>query len=146
MSNYETNPAGLGIGQRYGRRDVGGVSGTFPFEGSQREAVFELKSGEPLTGLPMTVNLPANYLVEEVYLEVEEAFAASSTANISINGGVGLTTALVLSTAAALGQKAIAGLANLSGTAAVNIVLTGNAASVASATGQARVVVRFKAV
>lgn len=146
MSNYEANPAGLGIGQRYGAREVGGTSGTFGFEGSQREAVYELEAGEPLTGVPMTVDLPANYVVETIYFEVEEAFAATSTANLSINGGAGLTAAIALSTAGPLTSKAITGLGNLSGTAAVKMVLTGNAAAIASSTGRARVVVRFKAV
>lgn len=144
--SYETNPAGLGVGKRYGARGIGGVNGTHVQNDSQRELIFDLEAGEPLTGTPMTAELPANYLVEELYLEVEEAFAATSTCDLSIDGGAGLTTDFVLSAAAPLASVVTTGLANLSGTSAVNIVLTANAAAIASATGRARVVVRYKAV
>ncbi len=146
MSNYEANPAGLGIGKRFGDRKVGGVVGSFVQNDAQREIVFDLAAHEPMSGVPMTVELPANYLVEEIYLEVETAFVSSSTANLSINGGGALSTALALATAAPMAKVAITGLANLSGTSAVNIVLTGNSTAIGSATGKARVVVRYKAV
>jgi len=146
MSNYESDPAGLGVGQRYGRRTVGGVTGTFVMNDSQREIVFDLAADEPLAGVPMTIELPANYLVEALYIEVEEAFAATSSADLSINGGAGLTTDFDLATAGALLGVVLTGLANLSGTSAVNIVLTADAAAIASATGKARVIVQYKAV
>ena len=133
-------------GKRYGVRELGGVTGTFVQTDSQREIVFDLEAGGPLAGTPMTIELPANYLVEALYLEVEEAFAATSTCDLSINGGAGLTTDFVLSTKAALAGVVTTGLANLSGTAAVNIVLTSDAAAIASATGRARVIVQYKVV
>lgn len=146
MSKYESNPAGLGVGKRYGALSVGGVAGTFRGEGSQREIVWELVAGEIVNGVPFTVPLPANYLVQAIYLEVETAFAASSTANLSINGGAALTTPIPLSSQSALVSVALTGLANLSGTSAVNIVLTGNANAIASTTGNARIVVQYKAI
>jgi len=147
MSNYESNPAGLGVGQRYGPRTVGGVNGSFVQNDSQRQVVFDLQAGEPLTGTPMTAPLPANYLVEKIYLEVETAFAATSGANVSIGGGAALTTELPLATAIAMTDiGTLTGLGNLSGLTAVNIVLTGDAASIASAAGKARVIVQYKAV
>jgi hypothetical protein len=146
MSNYESDPAGLGVGKRYGPLNVGGVAGVYRNEGSVNEIIWELTAKEIVNGDPFTVPLPANYLVEALYLEVETAFAASSTANLSINGGAALTTPLALSTQAALASVALTGLANLSGTTAVNIVLTGNANAIASTTGKARVLVRYRAV
>lgn len=146
MSNYESDPASLGVGKRYGPLNVGGLSGVFRGEGSQREIVWELTAQEVVNGKPFTVPLPANYLVEALYLEVEEAFAATSSADLSIDGGAGLTTDLDLATAGALESVSLAGLANLSGTSAVDIVLTANAAAIASTTGNARVVVQYKAV
>lgn len=146
MSTYESDPAGLGTGKRYGKLNVGGVAGTYRGEGSQREIIYELAAGEIVNGAPFTIPVPANYLVEAVYLEVEEAFAATSGANFSIDGGDPLTTELPLSSAIALTSVALTGLTKLSGVAAGNIVLTGDAASIASATGKARVVIQYKAV
>lgn len=146
MSNYVANPAGLGVGKRYGALKVGGVSGVYRGEGSQQEIVFELTAGEIVNGAPFTVPLPANYLVQAIFLEVETAFAASSTANIAINGGVALTTPIPLSAQSALVSVALTGLTNLSGTAAVNLVLTGNANAIASTTGNARILVQYKAI
>lgn len=146
MSTYESDPAGLGTGKRYGKLNVGGVAGTYRGEGSQSEIIYELAAGEMVNGAPFTVPLPANYLVEAVYLEVEEAFAATSGANFSIDGGDALTTELPLSSAIALTSVALTGLTKLSGTAACNIVLTADAASIASTTGKARVVIQYKAV
>ena len=133
-------------GKRYGVRDIGGVNGSYVQTDSQREIIFDLEAGGPLAGTPMTFKLPANYLVEALYVEVEEAFAATSTCDLSINGGAGLTTDFDLATAGPLLGVVTAGLANLSGTSAVDIVLTSDAAAIASATGRARVVVQFKAV
>lgn len=146
MSNYEADPAGIGVGKRYGPLVVGGVAGELPNTGSQKELVYELAADEMVTGAPMTLNLPANYLVESLYIEVEEAFAASSTADLSIGGGAGLTTDFDLATAGALLSVVTTGLANLSGTSATTVVLTPNANAIASGTGKARVIVQYKSV
>ena len=63
MSTYESNPAGIGVGKRYGPLTVGGVAGELPNTGSQKELVWELAAGEMVTGVPMTLKLPANYLI-----------------------------------------------------------------------------------
>ncbi len=146
MSTYETNPAGLGIGKRYGALNRGGVSGVYRGEGSNREFIFELGAKEPLTGKVVTLPVVAGYVVTAIWVEVEEAFAASSTVNLSINGGVALTTPISLATIVPLTSVALTGLTNLSGTTTVNIVLTGNANAIASGTGKARVLVAWKAV
>lgn len=143
---YEADPAGLGIGHRYGPRNLGGVAGVYRGDGAEREYIWELMAGEVDATPALTLVLPANYLVESVYYEVEEAFAAGSTANLSIDGGAGLTAAISLATAVPLTEAAVAGLANLSGDENVPIVLTVNTAGIDSATGNARVMVRFKAI
>lgn len=145
MSTFESDPAGIGVGKRYGPLFVSGVAGELPNTGSQKELVFEL-AAEEIFSSGLTLPLPANYLVEALYIEVEEAFAASSTADLSIDGGAGLTTDFDLATAGALLSVVTTGLANLSGTSAVNIVLTPNANAIASATGKARIIVQYKSV
>ncbi len=141
MSTYVANPAGIGVGKRYGPLNRGGVTGVYRGEGSNREFIFELGAGEPLTGKPVTIPVVAGYVIAAIWVEVETAFAASSTANLSINGGAGLTTPIALSAPLPLTSVALTGLANTSGTTDVNIVLTGNANAIASATGKARVLV-----
>lgn len=146
MSTYSADPAGLGVGKRYGPLNRGGVVGVYRGDGSTREFIFELGAGEPLTGKVVTIPLVANYLITAIYVEVETAFAASSTANLSINAGAGLTTPISLATAVPLTSVALTGLANTSGTGDVTITLTGNANAIASATGKARVLVAWKAI
>lgn len=146
MSTYESDPAGLGVGKRYGPLAVGGVGGELPNTGTQKELVFELTAGEVFAS-GITLPLPAGYLVESLYLEVEEAFAATTEADLIIDGGTGLTTGKFdLAVAAATASVALGTLTNLSGTSAVNAVLTVDAAGIASATGNARVVVQYKSV
>lgn len=146
MSTYATNPAGLGVGKRYGPLNVGGIGGEFNSFGANREIVFEIRAGETAAGLGYTLMLPANYRVETIYLEVETAFAASSTANISIGGGAALTTPIPLSSTSAITTVALTGLANTSSLTAQNIVFSANANAIASTTGSARVYVQFKAI
>lgn len=147
MSTFESDPAGIGVGKRYGPLFVSGVAGELPNTGSQKELVFEL-AAEEIFSSGLTLPLPANYLVEALYIEVEEAFAASSDADLVINGGTGLGGAgkFDLATAGALATHALGTLTNLSGTSAVNIVLTPNANAIASATGKARIIVQYKSV
>lgn len=146
MSNYEANPAGINVGKRYGPRGLGGTSGAYRGEGSEREYIWEFTAGEVVNGAPFTLTLPAFYRVEEVYYEVEEAFAAGSTVNLSIDGGAALTTPIDVSAQAAITSAGLTGLANVTSVTDETIVLTGDAEAIASTTGKARVVVRFKAV
>lgn len=146
MSTYSANPAGLGVGKRYGPLNKGGIVGVYQGEGSEREIIYELTAGEIVNGTPFTIPLPANYLVQAIFLEVETAFAASSTVNLTIGGGVALTTPISLATQTALVNVALTGLTNLSSTSSQNVVLTGNANAIASTTGNARVLIQFKAI
>lgn len=146
MSTYAANPAGLGVGKRYGPLNVGGIGGEMKSLGANREIVFELRAGETQAGLGYTLPLPANFRVEAIYVEVETAFAASSTCNVAIGGGAALTTPVALSSASAITTVALTGLANTSSTTAMNIVFTANANAIASTTGSARLYVQYKAI
>lgn len=146
MSTYESDPAGLGVGKRYGPLAVGGVAGELPSSGSQKELVFELAAGE-IFASGLTLDLPANYLIEALYLEVETAFdSGTPDADIVVSGGAGLTTDFVLGSAAAMASVALTGMTLLSGTAATTITLTPDADAIASVTGAARVIVQYKSV
>jgi len=140
-----TWPTGaVDIGATYGPRKVGGSRGEFRTGGVIKEAVFEIAAGT--ADLPYTYDLPSFYLIEDITLEVEVAFAATSTANFTLNGGAGLTTALPLAVKA-ITKPATTGLGNLSGTDSLTsypVVLTPNAAALASAVGKARLVIRYR--
>ena len=85
------------------------------------------------------------HLVKGLYLEVEEAFAASSTADLSVDGGSGLSSALDLATSG-LSAPATTGMTKLAGDGPVDVVLTLDANAKASATGKAKVVVEYVSV
>ena len=129
-----------GVYTNYGARPLGGSAGVQKTEGGSNEITFELMAGDLLNS-GYAVPVPANYLVDSILLEVEAVFAASSTADLSIGGGAGLTTKLPL-TVAGLSSKVTTGLANLSG----SVTITANASAVASAAGKAKVVVGYKAI
>lgn len=141
--SYEANPAGINVGKRYGVRNVGGNAGESRSVGPEKEIVFTLRAGEPLAGTPMTNRLPANYRVISIEEVVVEAFAASSTYDLSIGGGAGMTVDGILSATHASAAKVTTGLGNLSSTDPETIVLTANANSIASATGRAVVTVKY---
>lgn len=138
--------SGEAIGKTYGPRKVGGSKGVVKTEGMFNEVVYEVTAG--MADRDYTKQLPPFYLVDQITLEVEEAFAASSTADVTIDGGAGLTTDLDLATKA-VSNVALTGLANTAGDdskTAFDMVLTPNANAIASATGKARVVVRYRRV
>ena len=137
------NEAGLGVTNSYGPRPVGGLAGRQKTFGGEEEIIFEIIAGE-LVDSHFPVALPPFHLVEQIYVEVEEVFAASSTADLTIDGGAGLNTKIPLTTLG-VATSAIAGLANVKGgSTSVDIALTVHANTLASAIGKARVLVKYK--
>ena len=132
-----------GVYTNYGTRPVGGLSGRQKTSGAEEEAIFEVFAGD-LVEANYPITLPKHYLVEQIYVEVEEVFAASSTADLSIDGGAALSTKIPLTTLG-VASSPITGLANVKGVGAEkDIVITVNANGIASATGKARVMVKYK--
>lgn len=147
MSTYEADPAGLGVGKRYGARGIGGVAGVYRGDGAEREYIWEFTAGEVLNGAAsLSLILPAFYRVESIYYEVEEAFATDAEVNVSIDGGATLTTPIPLDAVAAITSAGLTGLANVTSTTNEPITVSGNTEAVESGTGKARIMVRFKAV
>lgn len=142
MSTYESDPAGLGVGKRYGPRGVGGTIGEYIQSGTLREVVIEVVAGEPMSAALFTRSLPANYLIDDVLFEVNEAFNGTTpTIQWAIGGGTAATAETV---AAVKAVDTYAGApTNLSSTSALNFVLTPNAGAIASTTGKATVVVKY---
>lgn len=139
--SYETNPSGLGVGKTYGQRAIGGVDGQVRTAGMKKEIVFQATADSSGDAYVSEI-IQDGYLVEAIYLDVEEAFAASSTADLSIDGGAGLTTDLDLATAG-ISSPALTGLANTAGSGPVDVTLTLNANALASAAGKVKIVVQY---
>ena len=132
-----------GVYSVYGTRPVGGASGRQKTSGSEEEAIFEVFAGD-LVEANYPITLPKHYLVEQIYVEVEEVFAASSTCDLSIDGGTALTTKIPLTTLG-VASSPITGLANVKGVGAEkDLTITVNANGIASATGKARILVKYK--
>ena len=139
-----TWPAGAtAIGATYGARFIGNGKGITKSEGIYNEATFHVTA--ETSEYPYVITVLGDYIVDQLTLNVSEAFAVSSTANISIDGGAGLTTALPLATKA-ITSPVLTGLAKTSGSGPINIVLTPNANALASAAGAATLVVRYRRV
>ena len=139
--SYESNPAGIGVGKRYGERGLGGVEGSVKTFGKEVQLTFHLTGATSDETYKATIL--QDYRITGLLLDVDEAFAASSTAQLSVNGGAGLTTALNL-TSAVVSAPALTGLANTTGQGPVDIVLTPNANAIASAVGKAKLVVTYE--
>lgn len=128
------------VGKTYGPRDTGGVDGVVKTEGTKNEIVYFLTAGT--IDKPYSYPIPAGYLIKSITLDVEEAFAASSTAQIEIGGGDDLTTPMSLVTLGA-SNVATTGMSNLAGTSAADAVILPNSNALASATGKAKIVVEY---
>jgi hypothetical protein len=146
MSTYESDPAGLGIGKRYGDRGIGGTVGEFIQDGALREVVFELQGGEPVDAATLTTTLPAGYLIDSIVYEVETIFAGTTPGfTVTIGGGTA-STENALGVAIPATAYTAGSITNLSSVTAKDLVLTLDAAGLASATGKATVVVAYKVV
>jgi len=139
--SYESGTNGIGVGQYFGARSLGGTRGAPKDLGNEAAKTFQVTSGTSGDLYEAVVNSP--YIVKEVLLNVKEAFAASSTANLSIDGGAGLTADLDLATAGVSSITDLSGLANTSGQGPVDLALVLDATAKGSATGDAEVIVKY---
>lgn len=139
--SYQSNPAGLGVGKTYGAKAVGGVDGEVLTSGMTKQVVLQLTAAT-IKDVYKSKIIHKGYIVTKLTLDVEEAFAASSTMNFSIDGGDGLTTALNLASKA-ISQPALTGLTKTAGDGPVDVVFTPNANALASTVGKAKLVVEY---
>ena len=139
--SYQANPAGLGVGKTYGPRGLGAVEGQVKTSGMRKQVVFQV-SADTSSEVYISKVIQDGYLVDKIILDVEDAFASSSTANLSIDGGDGLTTAFNLASAG-ISAPALTGLTKTAGSGPVDIILTLNANAKASAAGKAKIVVEY---
>lgn len=83
---YESDPAGLGVGKRYGPLGLGGMQGAHKTNGAYGEAIFEVTFDELDASGAQVVKLPAYAEIVEVSAEVKEVFGALDTCDVTLAG------------------------------------------------------------
>jgi hypothetical protein len=141
MSRYEADPAGLGVGKRYGPLGLGGIAGVTCATSGEGRFVFEVSAAELESVSAIALEIPDGYaLITKVIAEVETAFGTGDTLAIE-KDGVSITTAPI--------DVATLGIAEAAMTAPVSLdageVLTVDAALVDSGDldGYAKIIVEF---
>lgn len=138
--SYE-NTSGIGVGKTFGPRTTGAINGEVKTAGKEVQVTFDISAGT--TGDEYKVNVLKDYVITGLTLYVTEPFGSGATANLSVNSGAGLSTALNLNTTG-ISKPALSGLGNVSGTGG-EIVLDLSDAQTQSATeGEASVIVTYE--
>jgi hypothetical protein len=139
---FEQDYAGIGVGKTFGVKGLGGVNGQVKTYGKEVQITFEVDSDT--VGDVYSATVLNDYIITGLLLNVEESFGAGAVADLSVDGGAGLTTDLNLNTTGVT-KPALTGLGNTSGTGAVDIVLDlSDADTQAATTGKATVVVTLE--
>lgn len=138
--SYESGTNGLGVGQYYGAEGLS-HRGHPKDLGNEASKNFAVNSGTSSNPLEVVINSP--YILKEIVLNVKEAFAATSTADLSVDGGAGLTTDLDLATVGVTRISDLTGLANTSGQGPVDLAVVLDATAQGSATGDVEVIVKY---
>lgn len=145
------------VSQHYGPRDVGGTTGITNSDGFIRELTLDFSGedvGDAAFALTVLPKLPAGSRIEDVFLEVQEAFVLGGTTpavEVGTEGseatnGATLTEAQLEAvgtydvTAALSGTWAAA--TGFAAATTIGLALTGTTPTVTSA-GKARVVIRY---
>jgi len=143
---YEADPAGLGVGKRYGPLKTGGIVGAVGGVGSETTAVFQLNNGEDDGSNATSISLPAYAVIKEIEITKTAAYAASSTFDVQLDGTSCLATAtpLVLTGTGYVNAALHATAANTQvGATAEDVTVVVNANGLASTTGAAEIVVTY---
>lgn len=139
---YESNAGAIGVGKTYGERGLGGVDGEVRTAGKEAQLTFEF-SAETVDDTYIAQILQ-DYLVTELTLYVRESFGSGATADLSIDGGAGLTTELDLDTTG-VSKPDLTGLGNTSGSGPVDVELDLSDTDTQAATaGKASLVVTYE--
>jgi hypothetical protein len=146
--SYESNPAGLGVGKRYGPLHTGGMQGAKRTAGSENEATFEISFDELDASAAQVIKVPPYSQIVDVTVTVSEVFGTGDVLDITMAGEV--ITEAPVSVAAlgilkpALQSTDVTHLVNNT-TSAVDLVLDVSAIDAGTPeTGKAKVVVVYE--
>jgi hypothetical protein len=97
--SYESGTNGIGVGQRYGEREVGNVGGVTIATSGEGRIVFEFDGTNAEALAAQSFSIPEAYgLLTAAYIEVEEVFT-SGTIDLAINGAAAGSAPAVLTSA-----------------------------------------------
>ena len=135
-----------GVTKRYGPLDTGGVAGSVRSNDTEVEVVFQTKVGENAGSNLASISLPPYSRIIGVNTIISEAYAASSTVDVKLDGTTAVVsgTPIVLTALGHLVTAPHATAANVTvGATAEDLTIVLNANALASATGEAKVVVQY---
>lgn len=97
MSNFESDPAGLGVSKRYGPLDTGGNMGVTTAESGEGRIVFEVGAQELGASAAYAFTIPEGYArITDVFVETEEAFESASGVDVLVDTVTILTAGIVV--------------------------------------------------
>lgn len=145
---YSSDPAGLGVGKRYGPLHIGGMQGRKKSYGSEETVVIEISFDELDASAAQNIVLPPYAKVTSAYVVVEEAFGTGDTLDIDLAGTSILQAALAVSALGVVeGSLSLTADDYTVGATAENLVVdTALIDAGTPETGLAKVVVTYKAV
>lgn len=147
MSTYESDPAGLGVGKRFGPLFLGGVAGVSNGDSGQFVHVAEVTAEELSANSSISFKIPeGNALITGVWVEVDEAFpTANDHVDVLYNGSTVLDADIdVDATGVFEGVTTIIGSTAVTSANAITIDVTGIAGTPAA--GSCKVITEFKRV
>lgn len=145
MSTYESDPAGLGVGKRFGPLHLGGVAGITNGDNGQFVHVAEVSAEELSANGSISFKIPdGSALITGVYVEVEEAFpTALDHIDVLYNGSTVLDADIDVDTVGMYeGVTTVIGSTTVTSANALTIDVTGIAGSPTA--GYCKVVTEFK--
>jgi len=146
---YVSDPAGLGVGKRYGPLNLGGVQGAMKGEGAYVDAIFEVTFDELDASGAQVLNLPAYAQIVEVTAEVEEVFGTGDTLDIKLDGTtvLGVTKIAVSALGVVLGGLSATAADYTVGAAAEELTIDVTLIDAGTPeTGKVKVLVRYRVV
>lgn len=96
--SYEADPAGLGVGKRFGPLNMGGVAGVTTGANGEYRLVAEVGGKELPANAAISIEIPEGYaVINRVTVEVESAFAALETVDVDYDGATILSAPVAAS-------------------------------------------------
>lgn len=142
--SYESDPAGLGVGKRYGPLNLGGSNGVKSTLGSDDEYVFFVTTEELSADAAQTFEVPPYSEVVSTWYKVDDAFGTGDTFALTLGGNV-ITAAVNPVSAAGIFDPTIhATAANIQTGATAETLALDTALIDNGALGTAKIVVTIK--
>ena len=142
--SYESDPAGLGVGKRYGPLHLGGSNGKKGTFGSTDEYVFFVTSEELEADSAQTLTVPPYSEVIGVWVKVDDAFTTGDDLEVDL-GGNPITAAIIPVAAAGIFDPTLhATAANIQTGATSEVLSLDTALITGGVQGSCKIVVTIK--